>query len=197
MSLHVSQCTCTMRLSHCALIWVQNWTNQTSCTPTPALKQWFLYAYWPKCCRCRQCDSAALLSVQGSQQMTPSLRPRECFRPLPLVRLLHCGLEASWLTRGKTLLISALLRETFRHKREEGTWDSRKLHNEEFHNLYCSPDIVRAIKMDEMGEACSTYTGGEKCIRAFWWVIRVTTTLGTPSKIWKNNIKIERKQTGC
>jgi hypothetical protein len=35
--------------------------------------------------------------------------------------------------------------------------------------------------MDEMGEACSTYTGGEKCIRAFWWVIGVT-TLGTPRK---------------
>jgi hypothetical protein len=39
------------------------------------------------------------------------------------------------------------------------TEGSRKLHNEELHNMYSSPSIIRMIKsrrMDEMGLACST-----------------------------------------
>jgi hypothetical protein len=31
-------------------------------------------------------------------------------------------------------------------KRDEVTGDWRKLHNEELHNLYSSPDIIRMIK---------------------------------------------------
>jgi hypothetical protein len=37
---------------------------------------------------------------------------------------------------------------------------AKKLHNEERHNLYSSPSIIRIIKEDEMGTACST--NGEK-----------------------------------
>jgi hypothetical protein len=38
-----------------------------------------------------------------------------------------------------------VLRKIFGPKREEdGTW--RKLHNDELHNLYSSPNIVRVIK---------------------------------------------------
>jgi hypothetical protein len=38
--------------------------------------------------------------------------------------------------------------------------DCRKLHNEELHYLYSSPSIIRTVKKDEMGRACST--NGEK-----------------------------------
>jgi hypothetical protein len=31
----------------------------------------------------------------------------------------------------------------FGHKREDGSW--RKLHNDELHSLYSSPDVVRVI----------------------------------------------------
>jgi len=34
------------------------------------------------------------------------------------------------------------------------TGDWRRLHNEELHNLYASPDFIRVIS--EMGGACST-----------------------------------------
>jgi hypothetical protein len=34
------------------------------------------------------------------------------------------------------------------------------MHNEELHNLYSLPNIIRMIKEDEMGKACST--NGEK-----------------------------------
>jgi len=39
-----------------------------------------------------------------------------------------------------------LLRGIFGPKRDEVTGDWRKLHNEEFNDLYCSHNIVRVIK---------------------------------------------------
>jgi hypothetical protein len=47
-------------------------------------------------------------------------------------------------------------RRIFGPKRDEMTGGWRKLHNEEFHNFYSSPSIIRMIKEDEMGRACST-----------------------------------------
>jgi hypothetical protein len=38
------------------------------------------------------------------------------------------------------------LRIIFELKRDEVTGEWRKLRNEEFHNLYSSPDIIRHIK---------------------------------------------------
>jgi hypothetical protein len=40
-----------------------------------------------------------------------------------------------------------------RVKRDEVTGDWKKLHNEELHNLYSSPDIIRMIKSRRMGRA--------------------------------------------
>jgi hypothetical protein len=39
-----------------------------------------------------------------------------------------------------------VLRGTFGPKRDEVIGGWRKLHNEELHNLYCSPSIIRMIK---------------------------------------------------
>jgi hypothetical protein len=38
------------------------------------------------------------------------------------------------------------LRGIFRPKRDEVMGEWRKLHNEELHNFYSSPDIIRQIK---------------------------------------------------
>jgi hypothetical protein len=38
------------------------------------------------------------------------------------------------------------LRKVFGRKTEGITGERRKLHNEELHNLYCSPNIIRMIK---------------------------------------------------
>jgi hypothetical protein len=44
------------------------------------------------------------------------------------------------------LLENRVLRRIFGPKRDEETGDWRKLHNEELHNLYSSPSIIRMIK---------------------------------------------------
>jgi hypothetical protein len=47
-------------------------------------------------------------------------------------------------------LVSVLNRERFGPKRDEVTGGWRKLHNEELHNLYSSPSIIRMIKSRKM-----------------------------------------------
>jgi hypothetical protein len=43
-----------------------------------------------------------------------------------------------------------VLRRIFGPKRDEVTKGWRKLHNEEFHNLYSSPGVIRMIKSRRM-----------------------------------------------
>jgi hypothetical protein len=62
------------------------------------------------------------------------------------------------------------LRRIFGSKRDEVTGGWRKLHNEELHNLYSSPNI-RMIKHKRMRWAGNvTRMGGEKkCVQNFSW----------------------------
>jgi hypothetical protein len=63
------------------------------------------------------------------------------------------------------------LKRIFGPKRDDLTRELRKLHNEELNALYCSPTIVRVIKIEtnEMGWVCSAYAGWERRIQGFWW----------------------------
>jgi hypothetical protein len=47
-------------------------------------------------------------------------------------------------------VLNRLLRRIFGPKRDEVTGDWRKLHNEELHNAYSSPNIIRLIKSRRM-----------------------------------------------
>jgi hypothetical protein len=47
---------------------------------------------------------------------------------------------------------NSVLRRIFGHKTDDVTGDWRKLHNEELNDLYCSPNIVRAIKSRLYGQ---------------------------------------------
>jgi hypothetical protein len=59
-----------------------------------------------------------------------------------------------------------VLRRIFGLKRDEVMGDWRKLHNEELHNLYSSPDI-RQVKANEVGGASGTHGRGEKSVQGF------------------------------
>jgi hypothetical protein len=48
------------------------------------------------------------------------------------------------------VLENRVLRRIFGPKRDEVTGDWRKLRNEELHNLYSSPSIIRMIKSRRM-----------------------------------------------
>jgi hypothetical protein len=59
-----------------------------------------------------------------------------------------------------------VLRRIFRPKMEEveGCW--RRLHNEELHNMYASPNIIRVIKSERMRLAGNVaLMRDEKCIQ--------------------------------
>jgi hypothetical protein len=43
-----------------------------------------------------------------------------------------------------------VIRRIFGAKRDEVTRGKRKLHNEELHNLYSTPNIIRMIKLRRM-----------------------------------------------
>ena len=61
-----------------------------------------------------------------------------------------------------------MLRKILGPKRDEVTGEWRKLHNEELNDLYCSLNIMRAIKSrTRYGEAFSTYRGKKRRIQGF------------------------------
>jgi hypothetical protein len=72
------------------------------------------------------------------------------------------------------LISRADMRRIFGPKRDEMVGGWRKLHNEERHNLYSSPNITTMLKAkeDEMGRKCSTYGGKEDCIYDFHGEVR-------------------------
>jgi hypothetical protein len=90
-----------------------------------------------------------------------------------------------------------VLRKISGPKREEdGSW--RKLHNDELHILYSSPNIVRVIKSRRM-----RWAGHVACMGAGRSVYRVLVgrpegkrPLGRPRHRWEDNIKMALRETG-
>jgi hypothetical protein len=67
-----------------------------------------------------------------------------------------------------------VLRRIFGPMRDEVIGGWRKLHNEELHNLYCSPSIlIRMIKSRRMRWAEHVGRMGRRRMhRGFWWKVR-------------------------
>jgi hypothetical protein len=62
-----------------------------------------------------------------------------------------------------------VLRRIFGPKRDEVTGGCRKLHNEEFHNFYSSPNIIRIIKSRRMRWAENVARMGRGKNIGNWW----------------------------
>jgi hypothetical protein len=71
-----------------------------------------------------------------------------------------------------------VLRRIFGPKRDEVTGEWRKLNNEELHNLYSFPDIIRQVKANEVGGACGTHGRREKSVQGFGGKARRKETTG-------------------
>jgi hypothetical protein len=85
------------------------------------------------------------------------------------------------------------VRQIFELKSDELKGDWRKLRNEQLHNLYSSPNIIRMIKsrrmrweghVARMGETRNAYR------------ILVGKTERNPSHRWKGNIKMDFREIG-
>jgi hypothetical protein len=92
---------------------------------------------------------------------------------------------------------SRVLRRIFGLKREkDGSW--RKLHNDELHSLYSSPNVVRVIKSRSMRWAGDVARMGEG--RGVYRVLvgrpEGKGPLGRPRRRWEDNIKMDLRETG-
>jgi hypothetical protein len=90
-----------------------------------------------------------------------------------------------------------VLRRIFGPKREEdGSW--RKLHNDELHSLYSSPNIVTVIKSRRMRWAGHVARMGEG--RGVYGVLVGSPggkrPQGRPRRRWEDNIKMDLREIG-
>jgi hypothetical protein len=82
-------------------------------------------------------------------------------------------------------------------KRDEVAGISRKLHNEELHNLYSSPSIIRMTKSMKMRLAGHVARMGEKhAYRKFLGKPKGKRQLGRPRRRWVDNMKMDLREIG-
>jgi hypothetical protein len=91
-----------------------------------------------------------------------------------------------------------LLRRIFGLKRDEVTGEWRKFHNEELHNLYSSPGIIRQVKSRRMRWAGHVAHMGEE--RKMYKVLagkpEGKRPLGRPRRRWEDEIRKDLREIG-
>jgi hypothetical protein len=96
------------------------------------------------------------------------------------------------------VLENRVLRRIFGPKRDEVTGGWRKLHNEQLHGLYSSPSIVRVIKARRMRWA--GHVARMREVRGAYIILvgrsEGRRPLGRPRRRWKDNIKMDLRETG-
>jgi hypothetical protein len=91
-----------------------------------------------------------------------------------------------------------VLRRIFGLKRDEVTGEWRKLHNEEIHDLYTSPSIIRKIKSRVIRWASHVARMGEKknAYRLLVEKPEGKRPLGRPRHKWVDNIRMDLGEVG-
>jgi len=86
-----------------------------------------------------------------------------------------------------------VLRRKFGYKRDEVTGEWRELHNEEFNDPYCSPNIIRMIKSRRIRWAGHVARIGRREVyTGFWWGVRER----RPRRRCEDNIKMDLQKVG-
>jgi hypothetical protein len=91
-----------------------------------------------------------------------------------------------------------ILRRIFGPKRDEVTGEWRKLHNEELHNLYSSPNIITQIKSRRMRWAGYVARMGEErnVYRVLMGKPEGNRPLGRPRRRWEDGIRTDLREIG-
>jgi hypothetical protein len=71
------------------------------------------------------------------------------------------------------------------------TLKMKMMHNEELHNLYSSPNIIRMIKSRRMRWARHVARMGRRGMRIGYWWESQKRPLGRPRRRWVDNIKMD------
>jgi hypothetical protein len=91
-----------------------------------------------------------------------------------------------------------VLRRIFGPKRDEVIGEWRKLHNEELHNLYSSPNIIRQMKLRQMRWVGHVAHMGEE--RKLYKVLvgkpEGKRPLGRPRQRWEDGIRMDLGENG-
>jgi hypothetical protein len=118
---------------------------------------------------------------------------------LLLVVLYGCETWSPTLREEQRLRVfeNRMLRRIFGPKRDEVTGDRKKLHNEELHNLYSSPNIIRMMKTRRMRWAGHVARMGEtNAYRILVGKPEGMRPLGRPRCRWVDSIKVDRREDG-
>jgi hypothetical protein len=89
-----------------------------------------------------------------------------------------------------------ILRRIFGPNRDEVTGEWRKLHNEEFHILYSSPNIIRHIKSRRMRWAGHVHAWERNVYKVFMGKPEGKRPLGRPRRRWEDGIKMYLREIG-
>jgi hypothetical protein len=90
-----------------------------------------------------------------------------------------------------------VLRRIFGPKRNEVARGWRRLHNEELHNSYASPNIIDMIKSRSMIWAGHvTRMRDKKCIKSFGCKSEGKRLLGRLRRRWEDNIGMDLREIG-
>jgi hypothetical protein len=91
-----------------------------------------------------------------------------------------------------------VLRRIFGPKRDEVTGEWMKLHNEELHNLYSSPDIIRQVKSRRIRLAGHVARMGEerKVYKVLVGKSEGKRPLGRPRRRWEDGIRMDLREIG-